>query len=98
MSPRLGPQLDGRIFGTVAISDGYGFPCVVASCHFRSVPAENTVAALRVARIKRDEHLRMMREECDPAHVEWKPDRDEIGAAYEATFARWRSPTRKLTA
>lgn len=90
--------VDGRLFGAVAISDDYGFPCVVARCRFRAVPTKDTVAALRVAREERDEHVRAMREGGDFAHVEWEPDRDEVRVAYEATFARPRSLMRKLVA
>ena len=84
---RLGPQVDGRLFGSIPISDGYGFPCVVPRCGFRATPTDSTVPALTVARIARDAHLEAMRTDGDVSHIQWQPDTDAIRLTYAATFS-----------
>lgn len=87
MARTVGVQIDGRLFGAIAISEDYGFPCVVVRCRFRAVPAENTVAALKAARAEWVAHIDQMKAAGDEPHMNWRPDRDEIQRAYEATFA-----------
>lgn len=79
-------QIDGRLFGAIAIADRSGFPCVAARCRFKANLTGDTPRELTAARIERDEHIRLMRESGDPLHSEWRPDRDDIRAALDATF------------